>query len=79
MEDRTPFGLLFFSGPWEATGWIVKSKFVVPGVGVEPTRPEGQGILSPPRMPFRHPGSDWQAYLIRGFAAICGWRFSLEP
>jgi hypothetical protein len=28
----------------------------VPGAGVEPARPEGQGILSPPRMPFRHPG-----------------------
>jgi hypothetical protein len=31
--------------------------FVVPGAGVEPARPEGQGILSPPRMPFRHPGT----------------------
>jgi hypothetical protein len=29
----------------------------VPGAGVEPARPEGQGILSPPRMPFRHPGT----------------------
>ena len=29
---------------------------VVPGVGVEPTRPFGQRILSPPRLPFRHPG-----------------------
>jgi hypothetical protein len=29
---------------------------LVPGAGVEPARPEGQGILSPPRMPFRHPG-----------------------
>ncbi len=28
----------------------------VPGVGFEPTRPEGQRILSPPRLPFRHPG-----------------------
>jgi hypothetical protein len=37
---------------------------MVPGVGVEPTRPEGQGILSPPRMPFRHPGEQqrWLAY-----------------
>ena len=31
---------------------------MVPGAGVEPARPEGQGILSPPRMPFRHPGAD---------------------
>ena len=28
----------------------------VPGVGLEPTRPFGQWILSPPRLPFRHPG-----------------------
>ncbi len=28
----------------------------VPGVGVEPTRPLGQRILSPSRLPFRHPG-----------------------
>lgn len=28
----------------------------VPGVGLEPTRPFGQRILSPPRLPFRHPG-----------------------
>src|SRR3990172_7665288 len=29
---------------------------MVPGVGVEPTRPCGQRILSPRRLPFRHPG-----------------------
>lgn len=28
----------------------------VPGVGLEPTRPFGQWILNPPRLPFRHPG-----------------------
>lgn len=28
----------------------------IPGVGFEPTRPEGQRILSPRRLPFRHPG-----------------------
>ena len=27
---------------------------IVARVGVEPTRPFGQGILSPPRLPFRH-------------------------
>ena len=32
-------------------------RLLVPGAGVEPARPEGQGILSPPRMPFRHPGT----------------------
>ena len=29
---------------------------MVPGVGFGPTRPCGQGILSPQRLPFRHPG-----------------------
>ena len=29
---------------------------VVPGVGLEPTRSCEQGILSPLRLPFRHPG-----------------------
>ena len=28
----------------------------VPGVGFEPTRPFGQRLLRPPRLPFRHPG-----------------------
>lgn len=28
----------------------------VPGVGFEPTNPEGSRILSPLRKPFRHPG-----------------------
>jgi hypothetical protein len=30
---------------------------MVPRVGVEPTRPYGQRILSPQRLPFRHPGT----------------------
>ncbi len=30
---------------------------MVPEVGVEPTRPEGRGILSPLRLPFRHSGA----------------------
>src|SRR3954454_10441684 len=29
---------------------------LMPGAGFEPTRPHGQGILSAPRLPFRHPG-----------------------
>jgi hypothetical protein len=29
---------------------------LVPGAGIEPARPFGQGILSPLRLPFRHPG-----------------------
>lgn len=34
----------------------LRSVMEVPGVGIEPTRPCGQGILSPQRLPFRHPG-----------------------
>ena len=35
-------------------------KKLVPGEGLEPTHPLGQRILSPPRLPFRHPGfSSW--------------------
>ena len=30
---------------------------VVPRAGVEPARPFGQRILSPQRLPFRHPGT----------------------
>ncbi len=29
----------------------------MPEVGLEPTRPCGQRILSPPRLPFRHSGT----------------------
>jgi hypothetical protein len=37
---------------------------LVPEEGVEPTRPCGQRILSPPRLPFRHSGAlVWQLYL----------------
>ena len=31
-------------------------KVMVPRAGVEPARPFGQRILSPQRLPFRHPG-----------------------
>ena len=30
---------------------------LVPGEGFEPSRPFGQRILSPQRLPFRHPGA----------------------
>ena len=30
----------------------------MPGAGLEPARPYGQGILSPHRLPFRHPGGN---------------------
>ena len=39
---------------------------VVPGAGLEPARPCGQGILSPLRLPFRHPGFD-EAATYAGF------------
>ena len=35
----------------------------VPGAGFEPARPFGQWILSPPRLPFRHPGPAGLSYL----------------
>src|SRR5262249_12859821 len=30
---------------------------VIPGAGLEPARAFAQGVLSAPRLPFRHPGS----------------------
>ena len=36
----------------------------VPGAGLEPARPFGQRILSPLRLPFRHPGILWPHYDI---------------
>ncbi len=35
---------------------VRRSMPFMPGVGVEPTRPRGPRILSPLRLPFRHPG-----------------------
>ena len=37
----------------------------VPEVGVEPTRPCGQRILSPPRLPFRHSGRSERPWYLR--------------
>ena len=36
-------------------GWVFEQ--TVPGVRFELTRPCGQRVLSPPRLPFRHPGA----------------------
>lgn len=33
------------------------SPILVPGAGLEPARDFSQWILSPPRLPFRHPGT----------------------
>jgi hypothetical protein len=40
--------------------------WLVPGAGFEPARPCGQRILSPPRLPFRHPGDVRRAYSCSG-------------
>ncbi len=41
----------------DSTGLLFAIKLnVVPGVGLEPTRCHHRGILSPVRLPFRHPG-----------------------
>ena len=56
---RRPLSLKIDTGE-RASGHSRREKsfiLLVPGAGVEPARPEGQGILSPPRMPFRHPGT----------------------
>ena len=38
----------------------------MPRAGVEPARPFGQRILSPQRLPFRHPGTRAKYHAIRG-------------
>ena len=38
---------------------VAKWLRLVPRAGVEPARPFGQRILSPQRLPFRHPGTKW--------------------
>ena len=38
-------------GPWRLLVAVG-----MPGAGLEPAWPCGQGILSPQRLPFRHPG-----------------------
>src|SRR5215208_1118242 len=52
---------------------VVKTlgKGMVPRAGVEPARPFGQRILSPQRLPFRHPGmlsvrEFYQVFALRG-------------
>ena len=37
---------------------------MVPRAGVEPARPFGQRILSPQRLPFRHPGMSSVARIL---------------
>ena len=47
---------LAFLAEWTDRPWLGTST-PVPGVRFELTRPCGQRVLSPPRLPFRHPGS----------------------
>ena len=41
---------------------------MVPRAGVEPARPFGQRILSPQRLPFRHPGMLSVTLMYQSFA-----------
>ena len=47
-------GVVVVDVPWLFIVWIAW----VPEVGLEPTRPFEQRILSPSRLPFRHSGQD---------------------
>ena len=78
-EPRMAFGYLRFQMYWLPAGrrWSEKSiqhlgDHMVPGAGVEPA-PElsPEGILSPRRLPFRHPGD----LLVCGmYNGIWNWR-----
>ncbi len=60
------------AGPWRRpcnsitpeAGRLKASK--VPGGGLEPPRPYGQRILSPQRLPFRHPGINRKSHGAKG-------------
>ena len=55
-------------------------KKLVPGEGVEPTRPCGQRILSPQRLPFRHPGIGRSSKLTCGRSRLkANTRAGREP
>lgn len=47
---------MLFGLKWEARLIMRRARNILPGVGLEPTRPYGQGILSPQCLPFHHPG-----------------------
>ena len=58
--ERCPEGRRPRHGAW-ADALTQRSTFsvgavLVPGAGIEPALPIGKGILSPLRLPFRHPG-----------------------
>jgi hypothetical protein len=42
----------------------------IPGAGLEPARPCGQGILSPARLPFRHPGAAQCALRVLSYTVM---------
>jgi hypothetical protein len=43
---------------------------LVPRAGVEPARPFGQRILSPQRLPFRHPGTWTKFHVLENYASF---------
>src|SRR6476660_9470514 len=43
---------------------------MVPRAGVEPARPYGQRILSPQRLPFRHPGIVDKSHVLKYYYAL---------
>ena len=45
-------------------------KGMVPRAGVEPARPFGQRILSPQRLPFRHPGMSSVTRILPSLSAF---------
>jgi hypothetical protein len=52
-----------------------KSLEMVPEKGVEPSRPCGQRILSPPRLPFRHSGVSFKNSMnARVSSTAVAWR-----
>jgi hypothetical protein len=57
-------------GVWTQGGRNSGERRWVPGAGFEPARPFGQWILSPPRLPFRHPGQRGDS-LIRASGGPC--------
>ena len=57
-----------------------REMLLVPGEGLEPSRPCGQRILSPLRLPFRHPGV--YQYILRSTltrSSIGGWVENNSP
>ena len=48
---------------------------LVPRAGVEPARPFGQRILSPQRLPFRHPGIRLSLMVLKYYGFFLSFYF----